>query len=490
MPIKPSLWPLLGVLLLAGCFGGDDFWMGGGGPVPVYFPDDHRVLHDDWQIWPNRAGEAPRHAMAGDGQAIMVWAHARNPLHLGDGEGGFQSHEPAIDFGDFRDGQFDRHRDTLVSFILPDHPQLPRSLTVRQRPMTGGAISELRLSMPTGRLALEGYAVQGQLLVLSEDEEGQRRLEDFDPGDGRHLGSRPLPHGPLGLRNGSDRAIGFLDYLAERLHVVDTRQPERILSFSRSACGAQTETDLSQSGRWLMVVGCGSDVYLLDLEQAEPTLLRLPWVDHRAGPTFAHEADEIVWYGLDGHIGRLDLASGARIDIPLDAAQLAFSEEDWRLSPVWYADLGLLVYQEGRNRLLVARIEDGQIASWQILPRLWLERGELSLVASDLSEDGMSYRVTGELVTESQTFGIEGTVVSDRVHFYRPSPGTQLSIAQPIAQPPSQQRQLVFEASLSDETGQHVLDLRAVAYSHFDTIWSVVVTDQLGDQTDMTLSRY
>lgn len=462
------------------------FWLGGGSGTAVYFPDDHRILHGDWQLRLDPLAGHQRHALSGDGQALLVWAKEHSPLYLAEDEGGFVPRTPIVDFGDLIEGQFDRSRGTLVTYndVYTAGVFDPRTLAVRERPMIGGPVRQTLLTILPGRRHGHLHAAHGRWLVVTRDalsDEPEQYLEAFDAEDGSHLGSLPLSRRHGQMETISDRAIVLLDRHIDTVSVVDVRQPDQMVSFDQQGCDWSSVADLSESGRWLMLSGCDGGVHLVDLQQPQLTSEPLPWIDPQDHPAFAHGADQLVWYGTDGHIGRLDLVSGTLSDIHLGEDQPGFADEPSRAPPAWYADLGLLVYQETRNRLVVAWVQDGLLISSQLLPRLWPELAELSFVASDLSADGFSYRVSGELRIEEQTFDLEGTVVSDRVHYYRPSPTS--------VTPASMNRKVVFNARAIDGSGIHAFNLTATALSSFEARWILVLTDRAGYQVAMTLSR-
>lgn len=497
MPTWRSWWPLIVVLLLSGCFGGDDFWMGGSGPAAVYFPDDPRVLHGAWQLQLGSMEYPPLHRLSGDGQALLLWSNDRNPLHLANPEGEYLAHQPAIPFEGIHMAAFDRSRDTLVWFRAADDF---RSVLVRQRAITGGPVHEMRVAMPPGRWFGIGYAVQGQLVIVSHTEADSDGLlyHQLDPVDGRYLSSLPLPPFLSPLRTFSGRAIVFQDWHfdVDLTHVIDTRQPDRIISFEQRSCDTDAVADLSESGRWLLYGGCGNDMFLLDLDQPEPRPQRLLWADARARPTFAFGSDEIVWFGVGGGIGRYDPASGERLDLELGPDAPAFFLHDWDYPPVWYADLGLLIYPATEGRLAVLHVDGGQVTSMQVLPHHWFEQAELDLVASDLSADGSRYSVSGELRSETGTFQLQGTVVSQRLHFYRPSPSaSEPSLPSGEPSPPFAEEtpnlpRVVFEIRATDAFGEHAFDLWAVTYQRgILDWWDVRITDPDDHQAWLRMSR-
>lgn len=447
-------------------------------------PTDHRVLHGDWQLRPTlQRGWRRFHAISRDGQAILVWADPSTPLHLADDAGVFHPRTPALDFSDFLEADLDRDRDMLVRFDRGDRSS---TAIVIQRPMRGGPDHETLLDLPSDRQFRSGRAMQGRWLIFSsvlvgEDSYGTM-LDVFDPDDGSLLGSLSVPSYGWELEARSDRVIGLADSIGRTIRVIDPRRPDRLFAIVlEEGCGPSSSIDLSDSGRWLLLGDCEGETHLVDLEASEPTPQPLPWTEDHPAPAFAHGAEQVVWYGDDGHIGRYDLQGGVRDDIRLGDDLPPFFEPAWRKPPTWYADLGLLLYQETYNRVTVTRVEDDLGASAQVIPSYWVEHAELSLEAFDLSESGFSYDVRGEFRVGAQVYGLEGVVVSNRLHYYRPSP--YLGVSSYVR--PS----LSFEAMVTDESGQLVFHLSASNESKHEAIWVAILSDLDGHQAYLTLAR-
>lgn len=471
---------LLSIALLSGCFGQGPRVRN---PVPdaVPFPDDPRVLHGALTLRLDSLEYPPLHRLSSDGQAMLLGSNDRNPLHLRGADGLYRAHRPAIAFDLIHRAIFDRSSDTLTWY---EPAEGYGAVLLRRQAISGGPPQEMEIAMPAGRVFGGLHAVQGRLLVFShaQTDHDDVRYQVIDPADGSLLGTGTLPSYGSELGNHSGRAIGFHDWRADTLYVLDTRRLERLISLRQRPCGGDTVVDISHSGRWLLYGGCGEDMFLVDLDLPEPQARRLPWADARARPTFAEGNDEIVWYGIEGGIDRYDPATGERMPFELAEDAPTPSPWDWHYPPMWYADLGLLVYRSEQHRLAVMQVEGDRATTLQLLPRVWFEEAELELVASEVEANGIRYRLNGELRSGAQTFELTGTVTSLGLHVYHPSPIADPTASHPAAGPaglePATSPHALLEANVHDSAGQHLFRLNGITFDReAGAAWHIVFVD-------------
>lgn len=434
-------------------------------PSPADFPSHESVLHGSWSLEARGLDLPARHALSNDGQALVLWSDDVRPLYRRDGAGAFTPRPSAIDFArGLRQGNLDAASGNLV--IVDPYSDGGR-IQVQHHPLDGGPPHLLDLE-PLYSLSIwesHAFVVAGRLFLPVHESPSGARLRVHDAFDGRRLSDLALPRHDAIAVDHHQRAIAFFSFGDGLVHVVDTRTPSRYRSLPATDCrdGVNLLAGLSESGRWLVVAGCGVGARLFDLEADAPEPQFLAGVNLLAQPVFARGSDELLWYLSDVTIARLDPATGERDDIDLQgigAPPPANRAPHSGLPPVWYADLAVLAYPTSLDRLVVVDLHEDGASTVQLLPELPPTRAELAFEAHDLGVGGLSYEVSGTMHADGRTYTLHGRV-EQNIHRYQPIGELAPAVSAP-------RPRMTFDLQVDDGASGHAFDLAGDTYAMDD----------------------